>query len=173
VLGSSSHVLARGSGDMTVLLSAMQAVARRVDSQTPVETHMLLHELELETQAIRLFGFLIGGFAMSGLILSMIGIYGVIAYGIAQRTREIGIRIALGGTSDLVLGLIVRGGLAFTTLGLAIGVVLSLGVGRLLHAFLFGVSATDPFTYLVVCLGFAGVALVACYLPARRVLRVD
>ena len=101
------------------------------------------------------------------------GIYGIVAYGIAQRTREIGIRLALGGTGGAVLRLVLREALKFTTAGLIAGLILSLGTGRVLRVLLFGVSATDPLTYSLVCVVFASVAMVACYLPARRVLRVD
>jgi ABC-type antimicrobial peptide transport system permease subunit len=107
------------------------------------------------------------------LVLSIIGIYGVVAFGVARRTREIGIRIALGGTPRDVMRVVVLDGVRFVAIGIAIGLVLSAGLGRLMKAFLFGVSPLDPITYAGGAAVFALVAIVACWWPARRVTRVD
>jgi ABC-type antimicrobial peptide transport system permease subunit len=121
----------------------------------------------------RIFGGLIGLFALAALVLSIIGIYGVVAFGVARRTREIGIRIALGGTPRDVMRVVVLDGVRFVAIGIAIGLVLSAGLGRLMKAFLFGVSPLDPITYAGGAAVFALVAIVACWWPARRVTRVD
>ena len=103
----------------------------------------------------------------------MVGVYGLVAYGITQRTREIGVRIALGGTSANIVGMIMRQGLRFVLLGVAIGLALAAAATQLLKWFLFGTSPLDPLTYAVAAAIFAGVALLACYLPARRATRID
>jgi ABC-type antimicrobial peptide transport system permease subunit len=121
----------------------------------------------------RIFGGLIGLFALAALVLSIIGIYGVVAFGVARRTREIGIRIALGGTPRDVMRVVMTDGMRFVAIGLAIGLVLSAGLGRTIKAFLFGVSPLDPITYAGGAATFALVAIAACWWPARRVTRVD
>lgn len=168
------EVLFRGSKeDVAAIQAAVQAAARRVDPELLTSTFTLARSIEAQRLMFKLLGALLGSFAICGLILSIIGIYGVVAFGIAQRTREIGIRIALGGTNRDVLRLVLRQALRFVGTGLAVGVILSLAAARLLRALLFGVTATDPVTYAAVCIVFGGVAVVACYLPARRVTRVD
>ena len=167
------EILIHASGSVTTLQREVQAVARRVDPEVSTTAYTMARAVETERFVAKLFGSVLGGFAISGLILSIIGIYGIVAYGVTQRTREIGIRIALGGTSRDVLRLVLRQALRFVGIGLAAGVVLSLGTSRLLRVLLFGVSATDPFTYGAACVVFGGVGLLACYLPARRVTRID
>jgi ABC-type antimicrobial peptide transport system permease subunit len=112
-------------------------------------------------------------FAALALVLAVIGIYGVISYLVAQRTREIGVRMALGAQRGHVIGMIVRQGLTLTLIGVALGVAASLAAVRALNRLLFGVSPTDPVTFVavVVILGF--VALAACFIPARRASRID
>jgi ABC-type antimicrobial peptide transport system permease subunit len=107
------------------------------------------------------------------LLLGVVGIYGVIAYIAAQRTREIGIRMALGAESGDVSRLFLRHGLTLTAIGLLIGVAASLGLTRFMSTLLFGVSATDPVTYGAVSAILGSVALLATWLPARRASRVD
>jgi predicted permease len=166
-------VLLRARGDVSAVQAGAQAIGRRVDPNVFTTVYTRAHDLEIQLMATRLFGALIGTFAISGLALSIIGIYGIVAYGIAQRTREIGVRIALGGTSRDVLTLILRQSLRFVAIGLVAGVLVSLAMSRGLQALLFGVSPTDPLTYLVACALFAAIATLACYLPARRVTRID
>jgi predicted permease len=165
--------LARGTSDIAGLQRAAQTIARRVDPD--VSTRVVTMEDNVDTQRMvtRWFGSLIGGFAVCGLLLSIIGIYGVVAYGITQRTRELGIRIALGGTSQDVLRLVMNGALKFVGIGLVIGLGLALATTRLLRIVLFGVSPTDPMTFGAACVLFGGVALLACYVPARRVTKID
>jgi putative ABC transport system permease protein len=112
-------------------------------------------------------------FAAVAVLLSAIGIYGVISYAVAQRTHEIGIRAALGATAGDVLRLILRGGMLMTGIGVAIGVAGALALTRLLASMLFGVGSRDPVTIAAVAAILASVALIACYIPARRAARVD
>ena len=107
------------------------------------------------------------------LVLASIGLYGVISYLVGQRTHEIGVRIALGAQRGDVLRWVLRQGARMALAGLAIGLVASAALTRLLASLLYGVSATDPLTFLVISLLLASIALLACYLPARRATRVD
>ncbi len=112
-------------------------------------------------------------FAIVALLLAAIGIYGVISYGVAQRTRELGIRLALGAASGSVLGLVLRQGMVPVGAGIATGVVAAWAGTRLLRSLLFQTGATDAITFVAVALFLAGTALAACYLPARRAARSD
>ena len=116
---------------------------------------------------------LLGVFAALALGLASIGIYGVISYLVGQRTQEIGIRMALGAKRADVLRLVLGTGMKMAALGLLIGLVAALGLTRLMAGLLFGVNATDPLTFSAVALLLAIVALAACYIPARRAMRVD
>jgi putative ABC transport system permease protein len=116
---------------------------------------------------------LVGLFAVVALLLTSSGLYGVISAGVIERTREIGLRAALGAPRDRILRLIVRQGLALTVAGLVIGSAGALMLGGVLRAFLFGVSPTDPLTFAAVGAGLGLVAVLACSLPAWRASRVD
>jgi putative ABC transport system permease protein len=133
--------------------------------------------LEARTRAAtfvqRMAGTFVGAFGVLALALAAIGIYGLISYNTRQRTHEIGIRMALGAQQTDVLRMILRQGMWLAGIGLALGVVLSLLLGRLMSSLLFGVSARDPLTFVAVTALLAFVALLACYLPARRATRVD
>ena len=173
-LSAYPEILLTGRGDVLALRARLADLIRAADPSL-----ILIRDLTLASQfdeamlVTRVFGGLIGVFALSALALSIIGIYGVVAFGIAQRTREIGIRIALGGTPGDVMRVIVKEGLRFVTVGLAVGLLLAAGVGRLVKTFLYGVSPLDPIAYATVCLAFGAVAIVACWWPARRVTRID
>ncbi len=116
---------------------------------------------------------LLGVFAGLALLLASIGIYGVLSYLVGQRTREIGVRMALGAQRLHVLRMVLRDGARMTLAGAAVGLVAALGLTRLMASMLFGVKPTDPITFAVVAAGLCGIALFACYLPARRAMRVD
>jgi ABC-type antimicrobial peptide transport system permease subunit len=116
---------------------------------------------------------LLGFFAALALLLSSIGIYGVISYIVGQRTREIGVRIALGARQADVLGLVLIEGAKMTAVGLIVGLAASFGLTRLVANLLFGVSPTDPLTLAAVVLLLAAVSLLACYIPARRAAAVN
>jgi ABC-type antimicrobial peptide transport system permease subunit len=111
-----------------------------------------------------------GGMA---LLLGMVGIYGVIAYAVSQRTREIGIRMALGATRPELTGMFVRHGLVLAGIGAGCGLLAAAGLSRLMASLLFGVGPADPLTYAAVAIGLVTAAMVASYLPARRATRVD
>jgi ABC-type antimicrobial peptide transport system permease subunit len=115
----------------------------------------------------------VGTFGLLGLLLASIGLYGVMSYAVAARTREIGVRMALGAERRDVLRLIVGQGLALALVGAGAGLLLAFAVTRVLQRFLFGIGATDPLTFIGVALLLTMVALLACWLPARRAAKVD
>ncbi|MFL5416375.1 MAG: FtsX-like permease family protein, partial [Myxococcales bacterium] len=121
----------------------------------------------------RFYATLLGGFALLALFLAVVGIYGVISYSVSQRTRELGIRLALGATARKVLTLVLRQGLALVAGGIVLGLAASFALTRVLASLLYGVGTLDPLTLASVCVVLAGAAVLACWLPARRAARVD
>jgi putative ABC transport system permease protein len=116
---------------------------------------------------------LLGIFAAIALILASVGLYGVLSYSVTQRSHEIGIRMALGARGADVLALVVKQGMRLTGLGIGIGLVGAFGLTRLMKTLLFGIGAADPLTYVAIAGLLATIALLACWLPARRATKVD
>ena len=116
---------------------------------------------------------IVGLFALTGLLLAGLGIYGVISYIVSERTHEIGIRLALGAQSRNILRMVLRQGLGLALVGTAVGLICALIVSHLMAGLLYGVRPTDPLTIAGVALLLIGVALLACYIPARRAIHVD
>ncbi|MGH9840034.1 MAG: ABC transporter permease [Blastocatellia bacterium] len=156
------------------LAAAASAELRQIDAEQAVSGISTLEQLLSETVAQPRFNAgLLALFALLALTLAAVGIYGVMAYAVAARTQEIGLRMALGAQARDVLKLVIGQGMKLVTFGLALGSLAALGLTRWLKTLLFGVEATDPLTYAVIAALLAAVALVACYLPARRAMAVD
>jgi putative ABC transport system permease protein len=167
-------MVVRTTDDPSSLATAAQREARETDrgffiSQVRTMDDMLATAF---TQP-RFNMILLGGFALLALALGAVGIYGVIAYTVSYRTREIGVRMALGAQSRDVLKLVVGEGMALAASGVVIGLLASVALTRLMKTMLFGVSATDPLTFGSIALLLTAVALLACYVPARRATKVD
>ena len=155
-------------------MEEVQRAVWSVNSNLPLARVRTLQEIYNESMAQTSFTLVILGIAAGvTLLLGVVGIYGVIAYVVAQRRREVGIRMALGAAASEVQGLFLRHGVVITSAGLALGAVVSAALMRLLGSLLFGVSPFDPVTYSVSLLSLASVALLATWLPARRATRVD
>jgi putative ABC transport system permease protein len=171
---SAMTILVRTSGDPFSLVSTARGEMQKMDPELPMAAVATMDQLLADSLSRSRFTMLLLGiFAAVALLLAAVGIYGLIAYSVTQRTQELGIRIALGAQRRDVLRLVLAQGTRLTLLGVAIGVFAALALSRLLATLLFGVSATDPLTYAAVAalLGFA--ALAACVIPARRAMRVD
>ncbi len=145
-----------------------------VDAKLPLAHVHTLSYFYVRSMARTAFTLIMLGIAAGmALLLSTVGLYGVIAYSVSQRTREIGIRMALGAQRGDVLATVVGAGMAIIGIGLALGLGAALVLTRFLSSLLFGVRSADPVTYTIVMLLLAVVALAACYIPARRATRVD
>jgi putative ABC transport system permease protein len=157
-----------------VAASAMRAAMRAANPEIPVYQVRALDEFVAERSTTRrLLAQLTTVFAAVALLLAAVGIYGVMSYAVVQRTQEIGIRMALGAGEESIAKMVLRNGAVLAVTGVAIGLLLAFGLARLAASLLFQTSASDPPTFGVVPLLLLGVALLACYLPARRASRVD
>ena len=155
-------------------LRELERAVWSVNPNLPLAQVQTLDEIQAQSMAQTSFVMVMLAIAASvALLLGVVGIYGVIAYIVAQRTREIGIRMALGAQISDVRTMFLRQGLWLTATGIALGVVVALSLSRVMSALLFGVGPTDPMTYAAVSGALAAVALLATYLPARRAARVD
>jgi putative ABC transport system permease protein len=167
-------LLARTSGDPLSLIEPIRSVVRAVDPEQPVYAiHTLRQQLDETMAQPRRNSWLLGVFAAMALTLAAIGVYGVLAYAVSQRTREMGVRLALGAQPADVVWLVVREGMRPVVAGAALGLAGALWLTRFLQALLFQVSPADPLTFAVVIAIMAAVGLVASWLPARRATRVD
>jgi putative ABC transport system permease protein len=170
----SMDLVVRATLPIESLVPNVRTVLRSVDPDLPNGAFQTLEQLIDQAVSPRRFVTLVlGGFSVLALILASLGIYGVISYSVNQRTNEIGIRIALGAQTPAVLRLIIGQGAKLAAIGLGIGLAAAFGLTRLLSSLLFGVGATDPLTFIGIALLLTSVALLACYIPARRATRVD
>jgi putative ABC transport system permease protein len=164
----------RTDGDPLLMASSIRGVLKQIDKNIPLARVMTMEETVSNSIAQpRLETILLGLFGALALILASVGIYGVLAYSVNQRTSEIGIRMALGASRSSVLGMVLSQGLRLAGIGMALGFVLAIALTRLMASILFAVSPTDPATFAVVFLVLASIAMLACYLPARRATKVD
>ncbi len=171
---SSMTLVARTTGEPTNYTAAIRQAVLQIDKEQPIANIRALNEFLSASIAQQQFSMLLlGVFAAVALVLAAVGLYGVLSYAVTQRTHEIGIRMALGAGQRDVLKMIVGHGLRLTLLGLAAGLAAAFGLTRLMSTLLFGVSAADPGTYSLIALLLVTVALLACYIPARRATKVD
>ena len=168
------NLVVRGQNETAALTSAIKERVWKVDAQIPMTRVRSLRDVigaSVETQRFNML--LLGIFAAVALVLAAVGIYGVMAYSVAQRTHEIGVRVALGAQASDVLRLVLKQGLWLTLLGMAIGLAGAIALTRVMRTFLFSVSTTDPLTFVSIPLLLGMVALLACWIPARKATRVD
>jgi putative ABC transport system permease protein len=156
------------------LLAAVKKIVANLDPDQPI-THVMTMDqlLDRSLEDTRFYLRLLGIFAGIAVFLAVMGIYGVMSYFVNERTRDIGIRMALGARPADVLSLVTKLGLKLALLGVIIGIALAIGLARVIANFLFGVTPTDPATYAAVAAALIAVALLACFIPARRAARVD
>jgi putative ABC transport system permease protein len=156
------------------LAPAIQSQVKEMDPDLPVTRVRTMNDVIIESVwQPRLYAMLFGVFGVLALVLAAVGIYGVMAYSVTQRTREIGVRVALGATTRNVVTMVVGEGLKMTVVGLAVGLAGAFMLTRVMASLLFEVSATDPLTFALVGITLTIVALVACFVPARRAAKVD
>ena len=164
----------RSTSDPATLTTAVRKEVQAIEKDQPVFNVRTMSQVRSESMVPqRLSAFMFACFALIALLLTAIGIYAVIAYSVVQRTREIGIRMALGAQSRDVLKLVVRNGMRLALVGVAIGLAGALALSRLMASLLFGVTSTDALTFAAMSTGLIAVALLACYIPARRATKVD
>jgi ABC-type antimicrobial peptide transport system permease subunit len=174
VVGNSAHFELRTAANPTALVKTVREVVSRAGDNLP------LTEVRTQTEQIdrllfqqRMLARLSGFFGVAALVLACIGLYGLLSYEVARRTRELGIRMALGAQQGDLLRLVVGQGILLALIGAAIGIAAALGVTRFMSSMLYGIHADDPLTFAGVTVLLTLVALLACYIPARRAMQVD
>ena len=168
------YVIARTSADPASIVAIARHEIARVDPDQPISDVRTMDERIGRSLSSRRFSMvLLALFAGLALTLAAVGIYGIVAYSVTERTHEIGVRVALGAQRRDVMAMVVGQGMTMTIVGTAIGVAASAALARLMSSLLFGVSAVDPVTFVAIPLLLIAVALAACYVPARRAMRVD
>ena len=164
----------RTTRDPAALITDLRAVVRGISRNALLDQVMTMEgRLQTSLARPRLYAMLIDGFSAFALFIAVIGLFGGLSYSVTQRTREIGVRTALGATPRHIVGLVVTQGAAMTLSGLAIGFLVAGWTGQYLSGFLFGVAPADPATFVVVGLTLTAIAAIACGIPARRAAKVD
>jgi ABC-type antimicrobial peptide transport system permease subunit len=173
-IGGSVTLVARTTSEPQSAIAAIRREFQQLDATLPLyNVKTMVEHMAVPLFPARVSATLLVGFGSLALTLAAIGIFGVMSYAVTQRTREIGIRMALGAQAGGILKLVVGLGFKLTALGLIIGLAIAFAGTRLMSGFLYGVSALDVVTFAGVSLLLALVALLACYIPARRAMKVD
>jgi putative ABC transport system permease protein len=168
------YVVLRTNVDPLSIAARVREAVWEIDKNLPVSNIKTMRDVLSGSIARQRFSMLLLGiFAAMALILAAVGIYGVMSYSVAERTREIGIRMALGAESRDVLKLVIFQGMRLAIVGITVGLIAAYGLTRLMQSLIFGVSVTDPLTFALITLLLAIVSLLACYVPARRATKVD
>jgi putative ABC transport system permease protein len=170
---SGMTVVVRARDEATTLAASLRQEVKAIDKNLPVSVAAMDQVFARTTATRRFNAILVGVFAALALVLSMIGLYGVMSYAVSQSTREIGIRLALGAQTGDILKLVIGNGMILSVIGVVIGLIGAFALTRLMVGLLYGVTATDALTFVVVSLLLVIVALMACYIPARRAMKVD
>jgi putative ABC transport system permease protein len=169
-----TSIVVRTKGNPTDFARSVREAVWRVDRDQPIWRFRSMDEdLSGVVQSKKTMMWLTGLFALVALLVAVVGVYGVLSYTVAQRTQEVGIRIALGADAARVRRMVIGDGLRLVAVAVVVGLALSIGAGRFLRNQLFGIPATDTLTFVAVTVVLGGVALLACYIPARRASRVD
>jgi putative ABC transport system permease protein len=167
-------VLVRTRGEPLSMAAAVRQEVRAIDKDVPVTQVQTMEKVLGASVAQPRFSMLVVGlFAVLALVLSAVGIYGVMAYAVSRRAHEIGVRMALGAGANQVLRLVIKDGMTLALTGIAVGLIGALALTRLMASLLFGIGAKDPATFVSVAIFLALVAFIACYIPARRATKVD
>jgi ABC-type antimicrobial peptide transport system permease subunit len=171
---SLSYVLQAGSGSAAALAPLARAEVQNLDPTLPAyDVRTMAEVIEQQTKADSILAVLLAMFAGVALLMAVLGVYGVMAYGVTQRTQEVGIRMAIGAQPADIVGMMVRQGARLSLIGIVIGLALAAACARLLSFFLFGVSPFDVPTFAAVTLALAAASLFACWLPTRRATRIS
>ena len=174
VIGPPLFMVVKSEIAFTALAASLRQAIREVDPDLPIGgLHTMNTQIADSITQPRFYTLLLSSFAAVALVLATVGIYGTMSYAVGQRTREVGVRMALGADANAVLGMVVREGLVLSLLGITLGIAGALGLSRVLSRFLFGVTNTDAATFATVSLVLLSIAVVACYFPARRAARLD
>ncbi len=169
-----TNLIVRGETESQMLIAAVRRELSQLDPHLPIAgARTLVEHMSMPLLPARVAASVLGSFGLVALLLAAIGIYGVMSYAVAKRTREIGVRMALGARKPDVLKLVMGQGVALTMIGVTIGLAAALALTRLMKRLLFGVSATDPMTFAAVTVLLVVVAILACWIPARRATKVD
>ena len=170
----SSNLIVRSRTEPERLLTTLRGEIAALDPQLPISSaKTMVEHLSFPLLPARLAAILLASFGLLALVLAAIGLYGVMSYTVSKRTREIGIRMALGAEPRDVMGMVLKNGMKLAGAGVVLGLAAAFALTRVLTSLLYGVSATDALTFTVVAMLLTGVALVACFVPARRATRVD
>jgi len=171
---SAMSLVTRTTGDPTAIASGIRGAVASIDSNLPVFRVRTMEQFVSDSMAQRRFAmYLFAVFAVIALLLAAVGLYGVMAYSVTQRTHEIGVRMALGAKRTDVMRLVVGNGMLLAGVGVGVGIGAAFGFTRLMSTLLFGVKPTDIAVFALIALGLTAVAALASYLPARRATKVD
>ena len=168
------NLVVRTAGDPRALMSTLLGEIRRMDPNLPVSNIMTMNQfLEYSLAGAKGTATLVGIFGLVALALAMVGVYGVMSFSVSQRTREFGIRMALGARRGEILKMVLSQGMKLTLIGVIAGLAIAFGVTRALSGLLFDVNTLDPFVFTSVSVALGAIGALACYVPARWATRVD